>query len=142
MGTGCQITKGSYLFFLLFTLSVNGEHCLASEANDLETGKRLYGELCAGCHGENAEGQDPKRRAGGLDENRVPIAPALNGTAHTWHHSPKLLFKYIDTGSIIKNSPMPAFGNQLNRQEILSIISYFQSLWSEKRRSWYLEKYK
>ena len=114
----------------------------ANNSADLETGRKLYLDLCAGCHGNNAEGQIPERRGGGLDENNVPIAPALNGTAHTWHHPPKLLFRYIDKGSIMKGSPMPAFGDTLNKQEILSIISYFQSLWSEKRRQWYLEKYK
>jgi mono/diheme cytochrome c family protein len=134
--------KIAFLCWLVFSLSTSGGYSLAEEAPDLETGKRLYDEYCAGCHGENGVGQDPERRAGGLDSNKVRIAPALNGTAHTWHHSPSFLFKYIKKGSIFENSTMPSFGNELNRQEILSIISYFQSLWSGKRREWYFEKYK
>ena len=136
------MTTKTWMFCFVFTLSVSGGYCLAEEAPDLEAGKRLYDKHCADCHGENGVGQDPKRRAGGQDANRVMIAPALNGTAHTWHHPPKLLYRYIDKGSIIRKSPMPAFGDELNKQEILSIISYFQSLWSEKRREWYLDKYK
>jgi mono/diheme cytochrome c family protein len=136
------MTKKTFLLWLVFTLSAGGGYCLAEEAPDLEAGKKLYDEYCTSCHGEKGVGQDPKRRAGGWDENKVPIAPALNGTAHTWHHSPSLLFRYIQKGSIIKNSPMPSFGNDLNRQETLSIISYFQSLWKKKKLQWYLEKYK
>lgn len=136
------MTKKTFILCYVFTLSAIGGYCMAEQAPDLEAGKRLYDEYCADCHGENAVGQDPKRRAGGLDENKVMIAPALNGTAHTWHHPPKLLYRYIDKGSIIRKSPMPSFGDELNRQEILSIISYFQSLWSGKKRQWYLDKYK
>ena len=136
------MTKKTWLFCFVFTLSAIGGYCLAEETPDLEAGKRLYDKHCADCHGENGVGQDPKRRAGGQDANRVMIAPALNGTAHTWHHPPKLLYRYIDKGSIIRKSPMPSFGDELNKQEILSIIAYFQSLWSEKRRQWYLKKYK
>ncbi|MEN8142773.1 MAG: cytochrome c, partial [Thermodesulfobacteriota bacterium] len=82
------------------------------------------------------------RRAGGWDSNKVRIAPALNGTAHTWHHSPSYLFKYIKKGPPFKDSPMPSFGNEFNKQEILATISYIQSLWSEPIRKMYFEKYK
>jgi mono/diheme cytochrome c family protein len=130
------------LLCLVVSVGLISGYSVAEQVPDIEAGKKLYDKHCAGCHGENAVGQDPSRRGGSMDENMVPIAPALNGTAHTWHHPPKLLFRYIDKGSIMKGSPMPAFGDKLNRQEILSIISYFQSLWSEKRRQWYFEKYK
>jgi mono/diheme cytochrome c family protein len=70
------------------------------------------------------------------------MAPALNGTAHSWHHSPAYLFNYIKKGSMVGNSSMPAFGDELNRQKILAIIAYFQSLWPEAIRKMYFEKYK
>ena len=136
------MTQKTFFLCLVFTFSAFGGYCLAAQAPDLEVGKRLYDEHCAGCHGENAVGQDPKRRAGGWNSNRFPIAPALNGTAHTWHHSPKFLFNYVNKGSIFKGSPMPSFGKELNKQEILSIISYFQSLWPERIRKNYFKKYK
>ena len=136
--------RGKTLSLCLVVLMVAtaGGYCLAGQAADIDSGKRLYDEYCASCHGENGIGQDPKRRGGGWDANKVRIAPALNGTAHTWHHSPKFLFKYIDKGPIVGESPMPSFGDELNKQKILSIIAYFQSLWSEKRREYYFEKYK
>jgi mono/diheme cytochrome c family protein len=127
---------------LVAMLATTGGNCLAEQVVDIVDGKRLYDEYCASCHGEKGIGQDPKRRGGGLDENKIPLAPALNGTAHTWHHSPSYLFKYIKKGSIVGNSPMPSFGDELNKQEILSIISYFQSLWPEKKLEWYFKKYK
>ncbi|MEN8136152.1 MAG: cytochrome c [Thermodesulfobacteriota bacterium] len=137
-----KIQKKPLLLCLVISIATIGGYSKAGQSPGLETGKKLYAEHCAECHGENAVGQDPKRRADGLDDNKVPISPALNGTAYTWHHSPKLLSRYIDKGSIMRGSPMPTFGSELNEQEIQSIISYFQSLWSEKRRQWYFEKYK
>lgn len=139
---GHKMSKKAFLLSLVLVVAAGVGYCLAGQTADTEAGKKLYDEYCASCHGENGIGQDPKRRAGGWDSNRVRIAPALNGTAHTWHHSPRFLFKYIDKGSIDKKSPMPAFGKELNKQEILSIIAYFQSLWSEKRREYYFKKYK
>ena len=137
-----KMRKISLLLCQILVVILTAGYCFAEQVADIDLGKRLYDEYCSTCHGDSGIGQDPKRRAGGLDSNRVPIAPALNGTAHTWHHSPKILFKYIDKGSVMKTSPMPSFGDELNKEEILSIITYFQSLWSEKRRLWYLEKYK
>lgn len=136
------IKEKFFLSCLVVLVVLVSRYSVAEQVPEIGAGKKLYDEHCAGCHGENAIGQNPSKRAGGMDENKVPIAPALNGTAHTWHHSPKLLFRYIDKGSIMKGSPMPAFGDELNRQKILSIIDYLQSLWSEKRRQWYFEKYK
>jgi len=133
------IGKTFYIFLLLFA---GTGYCLAGQTADIVEGKRLYDEYCASCHGEKGIGQDPKRRAGGWDSNKIRIAPALNGTAHTWHHSPKFLFNYIKKGSIVKDSPMPSFGGEFSKQEILSIISYLQSLWPERIRKKYFEKYK
>jgi mono/diheme cytochrome c family protein len=137
-----EMSKKAFLLYLVLLIVATAGNCLAGPAADIDAGKRLYDEYCASCHGEKGVGQDPKRRAGGWDANKVRIAPALNGTAHTWHHSPGFLFKYIKKGSIVKDSTMPSFGKELNKQEILSTISYFQSLWPERIRKNYFKKYK
>lgn len=137
-----EMRRMSFLLGLGLVIAATAGYCLAGQTADIDAGKRLYDEYCASCHGEKGVGQDPKRRAGGRDANKVRIAPALNGTAHTWHHSPGFLFKYIKKGSIIKDSTMPPFGKELNKQEILSTISYFQSLWPERIRENYFKKYK
>ncbi len=137
-----RVRKISFISCLiLMTLTTSG-YSLTSQSADINAGKRLYDDYCANCHGEEGIGQDPKKRNGGRDANGVLIAPALNGTAHTWHHPPKLLFRYIDKGSIVKSSPMPSFGKELGREEILSIIAYFQSLWPEPIRKHYFKKFK
>lgn len=136
-----KINRKLLMCLLLTVVFVSGD-CVVGQAADIEEGRKLYDKYCSTCHGEKGVGQDPERRAGGFDSNRVPIAPALNGTSHTWHHSPSYLFKYIKQGSIVGNSPMPSFGGELNKHQVLSIISYFQSLWPDKRREYYFKKYK
>ena len=137
-----EMRKKTFLLYLVLVVAAGGGYCLAEQTADIGAGKELYDKYCSDCHGENGVGQDPKRRAGGWDANRDRIAPALNGTAHTWHHSPKFLFNYIKKGSIDKKSSMPSFGGKLNRQEIEAIIFYIQSLWPERIRKNYFKKYK
>lgn len=134
--------KVSFLLCLGLVFAAGGGCRLADEAPDIEVGKKLYAEHCAGCHGENGIGQDQKSRGGGRDSNGVLIAPALNGMAHSWHHSPEYLYKYIRKGSPVRDSPMPSFGKELNKQDALSIIAYFQSLWPEPIKKMYFKKYK
>ena len=133
--------KISFLLCLGLVFVTGGSSCLAGEVPDIEIGKKLYAVHCFECHGENGIGQDQERLWGGNDANGDLIAPALNGKAHTWHHSPKYLFKYLKKGSPVKNSSMPSFGNELNKREILSVIAYLQSLWPESIKKRYLKKF-
>jgi mono/diheme cytochrome c family protein len=100
-------------------------------------GETLYHKYCADCHGEKAVGQDPVHLQGGWREDGSRIAPALNGTAHSWHHEPELLYDYVKSGSIDPESPMPSFGEELDDDRIKAIIGYFQSLWPERIRRIY-----
>ena len=112
------------------------------DTSGIPTGQELFNNHCSACHGPEAVGQDPSQPPGGWDENSNRLAPALNGTGHAWHHPPSLLFQYIKKGSIDENSPMPAFGDQLNDDEIQSIISYIQSLWPDEIMKKYNERFK
>jgi len=101
-------------------------------------GKALFARYCAYCHGERAVGQDPENNPnGGWRDDDSRIAPALNGTAHAWHHSPELLFDFVKTGSLDPESPMPSYGDRLDDAEVWAIISYFQSFWPERIRKIY-----
>jgi len=102
-----------------------------SQENRISEGKNLFHQHCSACHGENGIGQDPKNPAGGWDDDGKRIAPALNSEGHAWHHSPELLFSYIQDGSIDDTSPMPSLGAVLKDTEIESIVFYVESLWSE-----------
>jgi mono/diheme cytochrome c family protein len=114
------------LFFILLLLPT------PLPASTGQDGQALFNQYCAGCHGEKAVGQDPAMRNGGWRDDGSRIAPALNGTAHSWHHEPELLFDYVKTGSVDPESPMPSFGGDLSDGQIHAIIHYFQSLWPEK----------
>ena len=133
--------KEALLLSLAIMLTSCVSHRVAEEAPDIEVGKKLYAVHCAECHGENGTGQDQENLWGGKDSNGDFIAPALNGKAHSWHHSPKYLFKYLKIGSWKKGSSMPAYGEELNNHEMLSIIAYFQSLWPEPIKKVYAKKF-
>jgi len=118
-------------FFLLFSLGV------PLWADGAPDGEKLFHQYCSGCHGDKAVGEDISNPSGGWRDDGSDIAPALNGTAHSWHHEPELLYEYVKTGSVDPDSPMPAFGQDLDDDQIRSIIGYFQSLWPEKIRGIY-----
>jgi hypothetical protein len=73
----------------------------------------------------------------GYDEDGHRLAPPLNGTGHTWHHSDSDLHKIIKLGfaKLIKNyeGKMIGFGDILNDSEIDSILAYIKSYWSEEK---------
>lgn len=100
-------------------------------------GEIVYDANCAICHGENAEGQPEwhVRRSDG-----TAPAPPLNGSGHTWHHGDGTLYKWIITGGSYLESPeipnfksaMPAFGETLSHDEVVSVITYVKSLWGDR----------
>lgn len=90
-------------------------------ADPVTLGERVFAEECAACHGQAA--------AGG-----VGPAPALNGTAHAWHHPDQQLYDFICRGKPGLLADMPAFGGKLAPEEIRSVIAYFKSLWPQELR--------
>ena len=99
-----------------------------------EAGRALFDIHCASCHGLEAVG-DPNWRQ--PYSNGLNRPPALNGTAHAWHHPLAVLYEQITRGSAPGVGNMPAFKDVLSRGEILAIIAYFQSLWPDEiYRAW------
>jgi mono/diheme cytochrome c family protein len=105
---------------------------------DLESGKALYADQCASCHGASLEGQPNWRSA---NEDGVLPAPPHNERGHTWHHDNNLLFQYTKLGgkealaarglSEFK-SGMPGFGEALSDDEIWNILAFIRSTWPER----------
>ena len=101
-------------------------------------GGELFRENCAICHGAGGEGQ-PNWQSRKPDS--VLPAPPLNGDGHTWHHGDGTLFRIVSQGGAIYESAdlpdyrsgMPAFGEKLSRDEIISVINYLKVLWGNKR---------
>ena len=75
--------------FIIFLAGCNpGETEKGSDAMVLP-GEAIFNKNCVSCHGSKGQGlaKDWKIK----DENGYYPAPPLNGTAHTWHHSPSEL---------------------------------------------------
>ena len=94
--------------------------------DQVSTGARIYQANCAACHGKRAEGAENWRKAG--PDGKYP-APPLNGTGHAWHHPLNILFYTVKNGSPGGQGNMPAWGEKLSDEEIISVIAWFQSRW-------------
>ncbi len=124
--------------FALTATSVAADHNW--DHRDIETGRVLYANNCASCHGANLEGQPNWRTP---DENGVLPAPPHDGTGHTWHHDDDLLFEYTKLGGqgalALRGmsgfaSGMPAFEQTLSDDEIWDVLAYIRSTWTDRER--------
>ncbi len=95
----------------------------------LRLGEQVFQQHCASCHGKQAEGT-PDWRQTGPDGKYPP--PPLNGTAHAWHHSLKVLLRQIRMGGQPLGGTMPGFAGKLSDEEMLAAIAWFQSKWPER----------
>ncbi len=111
------------VLFLLLVVGLiwqvsNGETTADIAAPEvLAQGEIVYQENCVACHGENGKGY---------------IGPALNGSAHAWHHPDPLLVSFIRDG--IPDTQMPAQRDNLTDEEIDAVISYMKSWWTPQQR--------
>ena len=99
------------------------------------SGSQLFQQNCASCHGVNAEGTQEWKKT---DASGHYPPPPLNGSGHAWHHSIPQLARSIKEGGIQLGGVMPGFGGQLDDQQILVLIAYFQSKWPDEiYRTWH-----
>ena len=105
---------------------------------DIASGKVLYQEHCASCHGANLEGQPNWQTP---NEDGTMPAPPHDRTGHTWHHDNQLLFEYTHLGGAQAlaqrglanfNSGMPGFAGIISDEEIWNILAYIQSTWPDR----------
>ena len=102
-----------------------------------ETGQAVFTENCAVCHGERAQGlsDDWRQR---LEDGSFP-PPPLNGSAHAWHHPLEVLLQVIDEGGVALGGRMPPFAEQLDDEQKLAAIAYFQSYWNDETYQQWLQ---
>ena len=98
------------------------------------TGKDIYVQHCASCHGKNLEGE-PNWKAP-KPTGRLP-APPHDMTGHTWHHSDELLFEITKIGTEAYiggdyKSDMIGFKDILSDKEIIAVLSFIKSTWPLK----------
>ena len=102
---------------------------------NITNGKKVYNQHCVVCHKADLSGtrEWSKKDASG----RYP-PPPLNGSAHTWHHSLKVLAKAIKYGGVPNGGWMPGFEKKLSKEEIKDVIAWIQSNWSEETyQTWF-----
>ncbi|MCP3687474.1 MAG: thioredoxin fold domain-containing protein [Gammaproteobacteria bacterium] len=113
--------------FLLMCANVQAESERWYNASQARQGAGIFEQQCARCHGNDGEASPGWEQASG-----EAAAPPLNGSAHTWHHSPKQLRKTIQMGGIQLGGVMPSFGEKLADSEIDNVIAFFQSKWPDE----------
>ena len=104
------------------------------------SGEAIYNINCASCHGPNGRGLAEDWKVKDANGNYPP--PPLNGTAHTWHHSPEQLLYTINKGGVEMGGQMPAFEERLTEEEKKALIDYMYSLWSKEIQEKYDERFK
>ena len=92
-------------------------------------GKELFGQHCAVCHGDQAQGLAEDWRKVDASGNYPP--PPLNGSAHAWHHPMVVLEKTIAEGGAPVGGVMPPFDGVLSVQDTRATIAFFQNLWPD-----------
>ena len=100
-------------------------------------GRLIYVERCAGCHGEQLQGQPDWMKR--LPTGRLP-APPHDASGHTWHHSDDQLMRLVRDG-LASISPgyetdMPAFGTVMSEAEIRSVLDYIKTTWPDRERGY------
>jgi mono/diheme cytochrome c family protein len=96
---------------------------------EVERGAGAYAQLCAGCHGDRAQGTFAWRKRGA--DGKFP-PPPLDGTAHAWHHPIRVLDSQIRFGAPGGQGSMPGFSNALSTEQVLEIIAWFQDKWPDE----------
>jgi len=89
-------------------------------------GRGLYNANCAKCHGIKGIGV--------RDESGNLLAPPLDESAHAWHHTDEALIEIILNGSP-RNPKMIPWRAMFARDDVVAIVEYIKSLWSERIRA-------
>jgi mono/diheme cytochrome c family protein len=104
----------------------------ATDLAQVATGKAIYGEQCASCHGVTLKGQ-PNWRARRPD-GKLP-APPHDASGHTWHHADSILFNMTKRGAAafggyMYKTDMAPYAEILSDDEIWAVLAYIKSTWS------------
>jgi mono/diheme cytochrome c family protein len=114
------------LFFVSATIWAHGweapesaaalENPVSADSPSIESGRALFLEYCAACHGRSAAGDGPMAAA------LTPVPSDL--TAVSGHHPDGDFFWKIENGK----GAMPGFQEKLSDKQIWHLVNYIQSL--------------
>ena len=114
----------------------------ALDSERVESGRAIYGQHCASCHGANAQGAPGWQER---DEHGELPAPPHNTEGHTWRHSDAMLYEMVSKGwrdpfNKTKRLTMPAFSEALSPEQIRAVILYLKTLWTSAQRDFQSEE--
>ena len=139
-----MFTKSIVIFFTLLLISLFSYKVVAKSKDiDIFKGMELYTSNCASCHMGNLAG-NPDWKSG-VDDDGQRLPPPLNGTGHTWHHSPEQLFQVIRYGfkKFDSNYKGKMLGNDdLSEDDVWSILEYIKSVWPKEIKDKYNKHFK
>lgn len=117
--------------------------CFDNDENPVKStqlGKATFDKNCTSCHGNAGQGLVKNWKQKQADGSFPP--PPLNGTAHTWHHSPQSLLRTINDGGKQFGGQMPAFKDQLSEAEKQAVLDYIYDLWPKEIQQKYDIRFK
>ncbi|NIO39914.1 MAG: c-type cytochrome [Burkholderiales bacterium] len=95
-----------------------------------ERGYALYREKCQACHGKDGNGENYSVES--LTSKDYIMAPALDASAHAWHHTDEALQELILEGST-RTQRMTAWRKAgLSESDARDLVAYIKSLWTER----------
>ena len=112
----------SLLIFILAGCTNGLRSSPGSTPDQAVLGSQVFANICAACHGENAQGY-----ANALQ------APALDASEHAPEHPDQQVHDWIVNGKLGFGRQMPAFGDQLTDDEVHAVIEYLHTLWTPEQ---------
>ena len=106
------------------------------ESELIASGRTIFQQHCAACHGARGEGAPEWRQR---DAHGELPAPPHDAQGHAWRHSDTMLYRMIMEGwrdlfNKTGRLTMPGFAGSLAPQEIHSVIAYLKTLWTPEQR--------
>ena len=93
-------------------------------------GQVLYAQKCQSCHGKNGVGENYSIES--LSDKEYIMAPALDASAHAWHHLDDALEKTILEGSPRTPRMMAWKKAGVSNEDASDLVSYIKSLWTQR----------
>ena len=128
------------IFALILLAGCSSEEKNSNIDSMASLGESVFNKNCVSCHGVKGQGLATDWKVKDANGNYPP--PPLNGTAHTWHHSPEQLLYTINKGGTEMGGQMPAFEKRLTEEEKWALIDYMYCLWPKEIQVKYDDRFK